>query len=312
MEVYNQAIGIDVSKATLDVYHSSENTGKQFPNDDKGIAKLIEWIGKGDNVLVIFEPSGGYERFLQYALLSHSISCSKVNARQIRNFARAIGRLAKTDKIDAEILAHYGLKMQPRTMVIPEEKQRELAEYVKRRRQLIDMLVEERNRLDKSPGSFAKESTERVLAVLKEELNNIDCCIEEFIESSDKLKQMHNIVLQVKGIGKVVAAVLIAELPELGIISNKQISSLVGVAPHNKDSGTVRGQRHISGGRKTVRCALYMATLSAIRFDDRIKGFYNNLRIKGKPAKVAITACMHKLIIIINAKLRDEFYQINP
>jgi transposase len=301
-------IGIDISKYHLDAYSSSDQKFLQVPNNATGISKLFKWFsGKGIDPLVVIEPTGGYEHTLQTFLFGKQVALAKVNARQVREFARAKGRLAKTDAIDATVLAEYGRVMNPRIMVASSAQQQELAELVKRRRQLVETSILEKTRLEKAIHDLAKKSIQKILPVIKEEIQEMDNRIAKLIESHDSLSDSQNVVKQVKGIGPLLSAILLAELPELGRIGNKQISSLVGVAPHNVDSGTMRGRRRIRGGRIRVRCVLYMGVLSAIQHDPTMKNFYQNLVQKGKKPKVAIVAAMRKMIVILNAKMREHY-----
>jgi transposase len=320
MKDYHKIIGIDISKSTLDIFIHPNNIYKQFSNDKKGIEYLIKFINKDyiqhDRYLVIIEPSGGYEKLLQSNLLKNypHIDSAKVNARQIRDFARSMGKLAKTDKIDSRVLAEYGLRMDVRVMIKGQESLDVLSELVKRRRQLVDDLARNKTRLEKCrlmEHTQVLESIKKHLEFLKEEIINIDLEIDKEISKNKEIAAKKKIITEINSIGEVTAAVLLAELPELGKIDHRQISALVGVAPNNKDSGTMRGERHISGGRLSVRCALYMAVISAIKHNEIIKEFYQRLKANGKKPKVALVACMRKLIIIVNAKLRD-YYQPRP
>lgn len=307
VHTYVKTIGIDVAKAHFDVHVLPGKQAKRFANNEAGMRSLLEFIGK-DKSLVILEPSGGYENILQYTLLEKHIAVAKVNARQIRDFARACGILAKTDKLDASVLAEYGRKMEVRILSMQSKHEQKLAVLVARRRQLVDILTAEKTRLEKSADSVSVQSIGRISVVVKQEIKDINKLIAVCIEASDDLNAKRKILENQKGIGATTAAVLLAELPELGQIEGKQISSLVGLAPRNYDSGKMRGQRHISGGRISVRCTLYMATLTAIRHNPVIKEFYTRLKAQGKNPKVALTACMRKFLVILNAKLRDEFY----
>lgn len=303
------SVGIDVAKAHLDAH--CHQTGKTLtvPNTEAGITKLIRWINKQSaSALVVIEPSGGYELPLQrHVLATPNMHLAKVNARQIRDFARAKGRLAKTDAIDAQIIAEYGAIMQPRTMIIPSQQQQDLADLNIRRRQLAKALSDETNRLDKITHATSVASIERTVAFLKAEIAALDKAIKTLIDSHTELAEAKTIATNMRGIGPIVAATLLAELPELGRIGNKEISSLVGVAPHNVDSGTMRGQRSIQGGRASVRKALYLAALTATRYDGPIRDFYGHLISKGKKPKVAIIACMRKMLITLNAQMRDHY-----
>lgn len=301
-------MGIDVSKQHLDVCLLPTGEAQHYANTSKGINQLLRWIKKTDPSLLVFEPSGGYERPLQKALLKKHIPCSKVNARQVRDFARCLGQIAKTDILDAAILAEYGAKFRPKQMIAKEQQEELLSEVIKRRRQLTDELVREKNRLEKDPHCSIQKSIKKHIQLLQEEIKEFDQKIETIVLTDDKMYQKHQVLTSVKGVGETTAAVLIAELPELGQIGSGPIASLAGIAPHNRDSGNLRGRRMISGGRLTVRCALYMATLSAVRADPFLKEFYQRLKENGKPSKVALTAAMRKLLIRLNAKVKYEIY----
>ena len=308
MDTYQHFIGIDISKQGLDLCILPDNTYKHFPNTPTGIASLIQWAKPYTPSLCVFEPTGGYELPLQQALLQHYSPCAKINARHIRHYARCIGQTAKTDTIDARILAEYAQRITPRPMVTPDPNETLLAELVHRRRQLVDDLIREKNRLEKTPPPTVAHSIQRHLEHLQHEVAAFDRGIEDQVFSCPVLAHKHAVMTAFKGVGKTTAAVLIAELPELGKVGPKTIASLAGVAPHNRDSGTLRGRRSISGGRVGVRCALYMAALSAVRHDPFLKGFYKRLKEQGKPPKVALVAAMRKLLIRLNGKVRDQLY----
>ena len=279
----------------------------------QGITALLAWIGQRTaRPLIVIEPTGGYEHTLQAMLLEQGLSLAKVNARQVREFARAKGRLAKTDTIDAAVLADYGQVMTPRTLVGPSPEQRALAQVVKRRRQVVELATIEKNRLEKATDDLAIESIQRLLRILKEEIQEMDARMAKLMKSHRSLSNAHDVVKPIKGIGPLTLATLLAELPELGRIGNRQISSLVGVAPHNVDSGMRRGTRHIHGGRVRIRCALYMAVLSAIQHDPGMKRFYQHLVDHGKkPKKVALVAVMRKILVRLNAKMREYYLQVD-
>lgn len=310
--INTKTIGIDVAKLHLDAYCHETAKTLTVPNTDVGIAKLLRWATTDQShVLIVIEPSGGYERSLQQrALETSGVQIAKVNARQIRDFARAKGRLAKTDAIDARIIAEYGALMSPRTIIMPSAEQRELADLNIRRRQLVKILADENNRLDKIKHATSVASIERTILFVKQEIADIDRAIKDIIATNEGLIQAKNVVIRMRGVGPIVAATLLAELPELGRIGNKEISSLVGVAPHNVDSGMMRGERTIHGGRASVRKLLYLATLTATRYDGPIRDFYTHLVARGKKPKVAIIAAMRKMIIILNAQMRDHYATI--
>jgi transposase len=306
-------IGIDVSKHYLDAFCHHDQQTLRVPNHLKGMTALLAWIGQRQaRSLIVIEPTGGYEHPLQAILLDQGFSLAKVNARQVREFARAKGRLAKTDAIDAAVLADYGYVMTPRTMVSPSHEQSELAQVVKRRRQLVELATIEKNRLEKAPDDLATQSIQRMLRILKEEIQEMDARMATLMKRHQSLANAHDVVKPIKGIGPLTVATLLAELPELGRIGNRQISSLVGVAPHNVDSGMRRGTRHIRGGRIQIRCALYMAVLSAIQHDPGMKQFYQHLVEQGKkPKKVALVAVMRKMLVRLNAKMREYYLQVD-
>lgn len=306
-------IGIDVSKQYLDAFCRLDQHTVRVPNHPQGIATLLTWIGQRTaRPLMVIEPTGGYEHTLQAMLLDQGFSLAKVNARHVREFARAKGRLAKTDAIDAAVLADYGQVMTPRTLVRPSHEQQELAQVVKRRRQVVELATIEKNRLEKATDDLATQSIQRILHVLKEEIQDMDARMAKLMKSHPSLSHSHDVVKPIKGIGPLTLATLLAELPELGRIGNRQISSLVGVAPHNVDSGMRRGTRHIHGGRVRIRCALYMAVLSAIQHDPGMKRFYQHLVEEGKkPKKVALVAVMRKMLVRLNAKMREYYLQVD-
>lgn len=307
MPNYLYSVGVDVSKQHLDAYHIVTQETVRFNNDIHGIQQFITWIKNWDNPVVIIEPTGGYELMLQSELLAHHIAVAKVNAIRIRQFARSIGKQSKTDAEDAKVLALYGKKIEPKLMVMQAPEQENLAALVTRRRQLVDMITAEKNRLAKVRNHYALNSIRQTIDYLKKELVDMEQSITEVIQESETLYPAFEVLASIKGVGDIAGAVLLAELPELGKIGNKQISSLVGVAPFDRSSGQIKGNKHIYGGRHTVRCMLYLVSLSAIRYDPDIKKFYHSMKQRGKPSKVAIVACMRKIIVIANARLRD-FY----
>lgn len=301
----NYYIGIDVSKAVLDVFILPLKTYFQVTHDSKGFKKLIEKLKSFPSASVVMEATGGYEKAIAQALTKAEFSVSVVNPRQIRDFAKALGKLAKTDRVDAEIIASFAEKIQPRANVTCDENQQKLTENNGRRRQLIDMITMEKNRLAKaSPG--LKKSIKRIVKALEKELETINETLEKSIQNNAQSAQKNELLQSIQGVGCVVAAGIISDLPELGNVSAKQITALAGLAPYNRDSGTLRGKRTIWGGRASVRATLYMATLVATKHNVQIKEFYNRLCLAGKAKKVAITACMHKLLIIMNAMIKHN------
>lgn len=298
-------IGIDISKAFLDVHILPYNKIMQFKNNPKGIQKLIAKLTTFSQPSVVMEATGGYEKPVAQALKKADFSTSVVNPRQIRDFAKALGKLAKTDKIDAQVIALHAMKMQPKPNVSCDEDQQKLAENVARRRQLIDMITMEKNRLDKVSGSI-KKSIKRVLKALERELQKSNDAQEKALQDNPQFVQKNELLQSIKGVGSIVAAGIIADLPELGKVSSREITALAGLAPYNRDSGTLRGKRTIWGGRAPVRCALYMAALVAIRHNVQLKAFYERLCNAGKQKKVAIVACMRKLLIVMNSMIKNN------
>jgi len=298
-------IGIDVSKLRLDVFILSSKKYEQFENNATGIKQLIRRVKKFSSVLVVMEATGGYERAAAQALTKSKIETAVVNPRQVRDYAKATGRLAKTDKIDAEVIALFGQHMNPEANVNCDENQLELSSLSARRSQLVGMIVMERNRLEQTD-KHALKSIEAHIIFLEKSLEDINKLLGQIIEAVPEYQEKNKLLQSVKGIGSVVAANLIADLPELGELTDREISALVGIAPLNKDSGKMRGKRCIWGGRASVRRTLYMATLVATRFNKKIKAFYTKLCVAGKLKKIALIACMHKLLIIINAMMQKK------
>ena len=297
-------VGIDVSKATLDV--AILPTGRHFvvSNDEAGIDELLGGLEDPNKpILVALEASGGYERPVA-AIAASGIAVAVLNPRQTRDFARATGKLAKTDALDAKALANFAEAVRPEPRALPEEA-REFRAILARRRQLIQMMTAEKNRF----GSASKAVARRIQAHvrwLEKELSRTDRDLDEAIEGSPAFKENEALLSSVPGVGPVLCRTLLAELPELDSLAPRELSALVGVAPLNRDSGTLRGKRAVWGGRSRVREALYMGALVARRHNPHIKEFYERLVAAGKPKKVALVACMRKLLVILNALLRDR------
>lgn len=300
MKIY---VGIDISKAQLDFHLRPLGMKVSCPNTASGISQLIEVLNQHSIELVIMEATGGYERQVYETLHEKGFKVRVMNPRQLRDFAKAVGILAKTDQIDACVLSLFAEKLSPASRSPKTNEEQELKSLVARRRQLVDELIREKNRLDKSPIKPLKESLTNHIQWLKTEIRSIDNLIEKMVLQSQELSKKQGILVSVPAIGPQTAAVLLAELPELGLVSNRQISALIGVAPMNRDSAGYSGQKHIAGGRHSVRCALYMATLVGIPHNPKIKAFYERLKAAGKPSKVALVASMRKFIIILNQKL---------
>lgn len=308
MNDYNTNIGIDVAKNHLDVCILPSGKTKRFKNNELGIISLIEFIGDKEQIeRIILEPTGGYEELVLEMLSEKNYKISLVNAAQIRAFAKANGILAKTDKIDAKVLADYGAKIPSRLYVPLSLPLKQLRKYVQRRRQLLHMIVEEKNRLKKERDGEMIILIKETLEYLNKQKDILEQRIIEKIEIDEQLKSIKEILVSMKGIGCVTAAVLMCEVPELGKVSHNQIAKLIGVAPLNRESGMMRGKSKIYGGRGYVRDNLYLAALPAIRFEPILRDFYLRLKNNGKPGKLAVIAVVHKMIIILNARLRD-FY----
>jgi len=297
-------IGIDVSKDSLDVAIQGVKNLMRVKNDQSGIQKVVRLAVKRNATLVCFEATGGYEMPLYVALSEANVSVAPLNPRQVRDFARSMGKLAKTDTIDARIIAHFastvpGLKSRP----IPDTQG--LKEIMTRRNQLVEMTTMERNRL-RGANTDLRVSIKAHIAWLKQQLDEIDGMLRSSIDQDPVCREKDDLLQSTPGIGPTVSASLVAQLPELGNLNRRQIAALVGVAPLNRDSGMSKGKRIIWGGRGRVRAALYMATLVATRFNPVIHNFYNRLLSAGKAKKVALTACMRKLLTILNAMIKHR------
>jgi transposase len=299
-------IGIDVAKDRLDVHVRPGGEAFSVSRDDEGVASLAKRWARDRPTLIVLEATGGFETIVAAGLAAAALPVAVVNPRQIRDFARATARLAKTDTLDAAVIAHFAEAVKPVARPLADPQTRMLGELMARRRQLVEMIIAEGNRRRQLTAKKALKSVDRVLATLKAQLTEIDHDIDSSIRGTPAWREAENLLTSVPSVGSKIARTLIAELPELGTLDRHQAASLVGVAPFNRDSGTLRGRRTISGGRPVVRAALYMAVLVAIRRNLPLARTYHRLKAAGKPAKVAIVACMRKLIIILNAILRDK------
>lgn len=298
-----QVVGIDVGQEKLDVGLADEKKVRVWANDEAGQAELSDWVMAQKVELVVVEASGGYEAALVSELVGRGQAVALVNPTRVRAFARAEGLLAKTDKIDARVIARFGVTMKPQARARREEAQVELNEKVTRRRQLVLMLTAEKNRLQTASPAMQKHIGHHI-AWLQAQIEALEEQISQAIKANPEWTEKAQRVESAPGIGFVTAATLVADLPELGQLNRQKIAALVGVAPFNHDSGKHRGKRRIFGGRTSVRSVLYMATLSAIRHNPVIKEFYQHLLDKGKLKKVAITACMRKLLVILNTMVK--------
>jgi transposase len=296
-------VGIDVSKAQLDTYILCQGQKLQTGNTANAIPDLISPLMTLPRPFVVVESTGGLERAVVTALQQAKIPVAIVNPRKVKAFAIALGK-AKTDRLDAEVIARFGQATHPRPQAPVTATAQQMSDLVRRRQQLVAIQVAEKNRLSHPHQSMASD-IEQHLEYLQHRIDDLNAQIQQLTEHPD-WQRKRIILCSVKGIGAITAALCLAELPELGILCDKQLARLVGVAPINHDSGQHKGKRMIQGGRTAVRCGLYMATLSAIRFNPVIKAFYQRLIAKGKLKKVAIVACMRKLLVILNAMIRDN------
>jgi len=299
-------IGIDVAKDRLDVHVRPGGEAFTVARDSEGLAALVERLGGLAPTLVVLEATGGFEIAVAAALAGARLPLAVVNPRQIRDFARATGRLAKTDALDAEAIALFAERIRPEPRPVADAQARALAELVARRRQVVEMIVAEGNRRRQAHAKRLRERLDAHLAWLQKELSQIERDLDDAVRGSPAWRANENLLTSVPGIGNATARMLIAEVPELGRLDRKKIAALVGLAPFNRDSGTMRGRRTIWGGRASVRAALYMAALVASRHNPVIAAFYRRLLAAGKPKKVALTACMRKLLVILNALIRDQ------
>ncbi|MGZ6347273.1 MAG: IS110 family RNA-guided transposase [Anaerolineales bacterium] len=300
----NGYVGIDVSKAWLDIAVEPSGEAWRTENSDQTIAELTSRLMELAPRCVVVEATGGYEAKLVTRLCEAKVPVARVNPGRVRRFAQGLNWLAKTDKIDAKLLAWFGQKANPRLTQLPDEQEKRLGVLVKRRKQVLEMLVAEQNHMENADPEviqFIQDS----IAMLQRQLDELDQAIHSLIDQTPSLKNRQDLLLSVPGVGKITAATLTSQLPELGSCNRKEIAALVGLAPFSHDSGRMRGKRFIKGGRPAVRSVLYMATLTATRCNPVIKAFYHRLLRAGKVFKVALVACMRRLLIILNAMIRD-------
>ena len=297
-------VGIDVSKERLDV---ATTLGQKWlcANRESDFGELVERLKQEPVELIVLEASGGYEGAVVASLAAAQLPVAVINPRQVRDFAKAMGFLAKTDQIDAGVLALFGQRVRPEQRALKDEQTRELEALLQRRKQILGMLVAERQRLEMARANVRTDIREHIHFLVKR-LKEVDRGLDEQIRQTPLWREREELFKPVKGIGPQTLRTFCASLPELGTLNRRKIAALVGIAPYNCDSGTMRGERRCWGGRADVRCALYMATVTAVRFNPVIRPFYERLLKAGKARKVAITACMRKLLTILNAMVRDR------
>ena len=299
-------VGIDVSKKRLDVAIRPSGERWSTANDEAGIASCVQRLSTLAPQLVVLEATGGLEMALAAALSVAGLPVVVVNPRQVKGFAKALNLLAKTDALDAALLAQFAEAVKPEPRPLADEAAQQLSDLLTRRRQMIEMLVAEKNRLASAATKAVKQRISYHLHFLKEELKSLDADLDQRIRESPIWREKDELLRSVPGVGPAVSRTLLGELPELGTLTGKQIAALVGVAPFNRDSGAMRGRRQIWGGRGRVRAILYMGAVTAARCNPVLRRFYASLLAAKKPAKVALVACMRKLLVILNAMLRDE------
>lgn len=297
-------VGIDVSSKTLDVCLLPAGVAFSENNSGKGIARLVRRLKKAGPTLVVLEATGGYQRTLVLALAEAGLPTAVVNPRQVRDFARACGILAKTDRLDAQVLAQFARDLRPKPTDAPDQRQLELEELLARRRQLIARRTAEKNRRQQVLGRATLSSVKAVLRMLDHQVTELEGRITERLQQCAAAIERVALLRSAPGVGATVSQTLVIDLPQLGQLNRRQIASLVGVAPLNRDSGQWRGRRCVWGGRAHVRSVLYMAALTALNCNPAMRSFYDRLRAAGKPFKVAITACMRKLLTILNVMVQ--------
>jgi transposase len=309
MDEARRYVGIDVAKATLDVFIRPTGAAFSVTNEERGIQQLCRELEPADSV--ILEATGGLEVPVASALATAGIAVAIVNPRQVRDFARATGRLAKTDRLDAEVLARFGEMVKPAVRPLPDEQALALEALITRRRQLVEMLTAEKNRRSSAPKVLHRSIDEHI-RWLEKRISGLDEELGTMIRGTPLWRERDELLRSVPGVGNVLSSTLLAHLPELGALNRKQIAALAGLAPFNRDSGVLRGSRCIWGGRAQVRRVLYIATVAGIRSNPAIRTFYLRLRAGGKHAKPALTACMRKFLVILNAMLRNKTHWQTP
>lgn len=299
-------VGIDVSKDRLDVHVRPSGEAFAVTRDGKGLEELVERLRALVPTLIAVEATGGFETIVAAAVAGATLPLAVVNPAQVRHFARAIGKRAKTDPIDAAVIAHFAEAVKPEPRPVPDAEARLLGELVARRRQIIEMLVAERQREKRVDAVRVRKSLARHIAALEKELPVIDGDIDTMVRGSPAWREKENLLVSFPGVGGILARTFLAEMPELGTLRRRQVASLVGVAPYTRQSGRWRGKSMIGGGRSAARSAVYMAALSAIRCNPVLRAFYQHLLAAGKPKMVALIAVARKILTILNAMLRDK------
>lgn len=299
-------VGIDVSKNSLDVAFLPQGTPLTVDYSPNGLQELLRQLPAAGNSLIVVEATGGYQRRLVAELINAGHQVAVVNPRQVRDYAKAVGILAKTDRLDAAVIARFARDIQPRTVAQTSKKQEELVELVSRRRQLVTLRTTEKNRLEHPVTPAVRQSVQQMIDQLTKHVVRIEKAISALVESHDDFRDQGKILASVPGVGIVTVTSLLADLPELGLLNRQQISALVGVAPFNQDSGQQKGRRAIRGGRQSIRNVLYMAALTARRCNPVFQRFAARLEAHGKPKKVVITACMRKLLVILNTLVKNN------
>ena len=305
MNIGDRYVGIDVAQAHLDIGVRPSGEVWQVSYDTPGVANLLVQLAELAPTLVVLEATGGLETFLVGELAGAQLPVVVVNPRQVRDFAKAVGKLAKTDALDAQVLAHFGEATKPDLRPLPDDSTRELQALLARRSQVVEMVTAEKNRCRTATQRLQPQIQEHI-RYMEKQLKELEQGLSELLSSSPVWWAKEKLLDSVPGVGPVLTVTLLAGLPELGRLDRREIASLVGVAPFNRDSGTLRGKRTVWGGRSSVRATLYMATLAATRYNSVMRAFYQRLLEAGKPKKVALTACMRKLLTILNAMLKHN------
>jgi transposase len=302
---YKFYIGIDISKSKLDVAANDDESISQFSNDEQGVKDLIKALPSKKKTLIVMEASGGYEKFVANHLRQKKFNIAIVNASRVRNFAKASGKSAKTDKIDANVIRDFGRAFNPIPQALPTTEEQESLQNINRRAQLVKIIALEKQHREQA-SSKHKKRIDKHIQFLEKELEEMDELLRKQVSADpimcDKVERLD----EIKGVGETIAMTVLLHMPELGKLTHREVSALAGVAPFNKDSGQMKGKRQTWGGRAVVRSALYMAVLTAKKFNPVIKRFYDELVGRGKLKMVAIVACMRKLLIIMNAMMRDN------